>query len=147
MVLVTVVLAMLLVAAVPNFTGTAARLQTEQTAFALAQLFRYAHERAVTQGEPIAWVWDPDARQARLEIDPIEGEPLPLEERGTHRRVASEAIDVALTRDEVPVERVTFFPDGTSEAATLVVSHRGRAYTVTVHATTSRVTLTDGSGS
>src|SRR3989338_7437801 len=65
-ILVAVVLGMLMMVSVPRFQQTAQRLQTEQTAFALTQLLRYAHERAVAQGDEIIWVWDPETRQAHL---------------------------------------------------------------------------------
>ena len=141
-VLVTLVLALLLTAAVPRFAQTAQRLQTEQTAFALAQLLRYAHERAVVQGRPMVWVWDEPSRRARVASVDETGQRQWLTEHVSRSRPVRDDIEVTLAREGAEVDAVTFFPDGTSDAATLRVVHRPFSYTVTVDATTSQPSLT-----
>jgi type II secretion system protein H len=140
-ILVAMVLGLLLTASVPRFAQTAQRLRTEQTAFALTQLLRYAHERAVIQGSPMAWVWDAQARRARVAKVEEDGQRQWLTEHVSRSRPVREDIAVALVRDGAEVEAVAFFPDGTSEPATLHVAHRPFSYTVTVDATTSQPVL------
>ena len=142
--MVTVVLGMLMMATVPRFQQTAQRLQTEQTAFALTQLLRYAHERAVAQGATIVWVWDADARQAHLESAQDGGEPQPLRDHVARSRPVREGITVTLTRGGAEVYDVTFSPDGTSEPSTLQITHHTFNYTVTIDAATGQSTLTSG---
>ena len=139
--LVAVVLALLLTASVPRFQQTAQRLQTEQTAFALTQLLRYAHERAVAQGNPIVWVWDGAGRRARVASVGDDGERQWLNEHVARSRPVREEITVTLAREGAEVGDVTFFPDGTSQPATLQVAYRAFTYTVTVDAATSQVIL------
>ena len=140
-ILVAVVLGLLLTASVPRFQQTAQRLQTEQTAFALTQLLRYAHERAVAQGDAIVWVWDAEARQAHLELIQDDGEPEPLNEHVARSRPIRGDIAVSLVREGSEVDTVTFSPDGTSEPAMLQVSQLPFSYTVTVDAATSQPVL------
>ena len=137
-ILVAVVLGLLLTAAVPRFQQTAQRLQTEQTAFALTQLLRYAHERAVAQGDAIVWVWDVQARQAHLESVGDNDERYPINEHVARSRPIHGDITVSLVREGSEVDTVTFSPDGTSEPATLQVSQPPFSYTVTVDASTSQ---------
>ena len=140
-VLVTIVLGLLLTASVPRFQQTAQRLHTEQTAFALTQLLRYAHERAVAQGNAIAWVWDAAGRRARLASVGDGGERQWLNEHVARSQPIRSDSVVSLVRQGGEVDAVTFFPDGTSEPATLQVAYRAFSYTVTVDATTSQAIL------
>ena|SRR3989338_8355195 len=137
-ILVAVVLGLLLTAAVPRFQQTAQRLQTEQTAFALTQLLRYAHERAVAQGDAMVWVWDAEARQAYLESVQGDNPPQRIKENVARSRPIRGNITVSLVREGSEVDTVTFSPDGTSEPATLQVSQPPFSYTVTVDASTSQ---------
>ena len=139
--MVAVVLGILMTASVPRFQQTAQRLQTEQTAFALTQLLRYAHERAVAQGSAIVWVWDANAHRAHLELVRDDGESEPLNEHVARSGSIRGEITVTLARGNLELYAVTFFPDGTSEPATLQIADRAFSYTVTVDAATSQATL------
>ncbi len=142
-VLVAVVIAILLTASVPRFQQTAVRLRREHAAFEIAQLLRYAHERAVAQGRETVWRWDAEARRAVIEqADAVSG-------------VAEEIAKSAALPDEAPVSLtvqgspvacacIRFYPDGTSEPVVLTVGPDPRPYTIAVHETTSHVTLTPG---
>ena len=136
------VLGMLMMASVPRFQQTAQRLQTEQTAFALTQLLRYAHERAVAQGRGVMWVWDETARRARLAFVQDDGQRGEwLSDHVARSRPIHDDIAVTLAREGAEVDAVTFFPDGTSDAATLRVARPPFSYTVTVDAATSQPVL------
>ena len=141
---VTLVLGILLAASVPRFQQTAQRLRAEQAAFELTALLRVAHEQAVAQGGPIVWMWDAEARSARLLLMDETGQLAPLSGRINRSTVFPEEILVSATQDHTPVDRVTFFPDGTSDSAAVAVALRGRVYTITVDATTSQVALSPG---
>jgi len=143
-VLVSVVLSMLLAASIPAFSGTAKRLEMERTAFSLAQLMRYAHARAVTEGREVAWVWDGRERRAQLEALSDAGAWSRLEERGTQSPAVASEITISLSREGRPLDALSFFPDGTSDAATLLILRGEHAYQVTVDATTSQVLLETG---
>lgn len=138
---VTIVLGILLVTAVPKFQQTAQRLRAEQTAFELAQLLRYAHERAVSQGEIIAWVWDSEAQSARLELIQPNGDAAPLAGREARSSALPDGVSVSPTRDETPVDRIRFFPDGTSESSAIAVTLQHESYLITIDATTGYVAL------
>lgn len=152
-VLVTLVLTLLLVEAIPKFDRTFQRLRAEQIAFEFTQLLRYAHERAVSQGEVIVVRWDVQARRAALRL-------LPQPERPDERPDCAQArtplapsvegstvppdISIQMIRENQADDCVSFFPDGTSEPMTLHVAHDALNYTVTVDASTSQVLLSAG---
>ncbi|MBI1992245.1 MAG: hypothetical protein HYS71_03270 [Candidatus Omnitrophica bacterium] len=150
-VLVAALLALLLAGALPRFQATAQRLRAERAAFELAQLCRYAHERAVAQGDVIVLSWDAQGRRARLGSiagqNPREwpadctGEPAPLSP-ALESAVVPDVIAVQVVRDEQEVSCVHFFPDGTSDPTTFHLLQRGSAgYTITVDEPTSQVLL------
>jgi len=144
-VLVAVVLAILLTITVPRFQQAAQRFQMERTAVDLTQLLRYAHERAVAQGEAVAWVWEPESQRARLAII-TDSDYQWLAERQARSERLQEGFSLSLLRDGTqPVEAVTFFPDGTSDAVTVQLASPQDVYTITVDATTSHVALSAGS--
>lgn len=151
--MVTVVLAVLLVAAIPRFQRTFQRLRAEQTAFEFAQLLRYAHERAVSQGGMMVVLWDAQARRAVLRVaaEPVlPDEPPACAEASTPLVPSVESapvpsdISISIVREDQAGECVSFFPDGTSEPATLHIAQGGLDYTVTVDAATSQVRLSIG---
>ena len=148
LVFVMVVLAILLVASLPRFTHTAARLRTEQAAFELTQLLRYAHERAVAGTQQIDWVWDEHERRAHLEFAPdipAQGNaPQRVDEHLTTGSLVPEGVAVGLEREGNAVDRVRFFPDGTSETTAIQVGHDSERYVVNVDAVTSQAILTTG---
>jgi len=137
-------MALLLLVAAPRFQGTAQRLHDEQTAVELMQLLRYARERAVADGRTVNWVWDADAQRARLESVAQDGTLVWLEGRAARSAPVGGGVSVSLRQDGVPAYRVAFFPDGTSDAASLSVIRGDRAYTVTVDAATGQALLSSG---
>ena len=154
LILVSVVLSILLAAAVPRFQQTAQRLRAEQAAFECAQLLRMAHERAIAEGRDIVWVWDPQGRHIQLYRVIITGQEEsvePIDERTA--RSAPLPQSVTLRLDEASTGRcpngleaeaacIRFFSEGTSEATTLTLKIPHAAFVVTVDETTSRVALT-----
>jgi Tfp pilus assembly protein FimT len=143
-ILVAVVLVLLMVAAVPRFQETAQRLRAEQTAFELAQMLRYAHERAVTGGDAVTWVWDEEAGRASLELAAGDGESGLPEASVMRSAPLAAGLSVRVMRDDQPVDHLRFFPDGTSEPAAVSVLRRDRVYTVSVDGATSQVLLSTG---
>jgi Tfp pilus assembly protein FimT len=151
LVVVGVVLVVLLAAIAPRFNRTTQRLQAERTAFELAQLLRYAHGRAVAQGDVIVAAWDPQQRRVQLgAISGAEREQWPADcEAAAAPLVPAResspvpaAVTVSLAREDRVVACVNFFPDGTSEPTTLHLLHEAHDYTVTVDGPTSQVVLT-----
>ena len=149
-ILVAAVLVILLVSTLPRFQETSQRLHVERTAFEVAQLLRYAHGRAVSQGDVIVVTWDGEGRRASLgSLDGTEPaawpidcsrQPLPLSPPLQSTSVP-ETVTVNLVREDRAVTCVNFFPDGTSDPTTLHLIHRALDYIVTVHGPTSYVAL------
>ena len=144
--LVAVILAILAAAAIPRLQQTALRLRVEQAASELAQLLRAAHEQAVASGEEMVWVWDPQASRARVEPAGAEGgEAVPA---GAALRSAALpdgfSVQLALDGEPAACNCVRFFPEGTSEPATLTVGFRTHVMTATVDETTGHVVLVPG---
>jgi Tfp pilus assembly protein FimT len=141
---------MLMMATVPRFQQTAQRLQTEQTAFTLTQHLRYAHERAVAQGDRVVWVWDAQERQAHLEVEVVQSDDSTQRSTITgniaRSRPVRGEITVTLAHEgsEGSDNEVTFYSDGRSQATTLQIAHRTATYTVTIDAATGQSTLTSG---
>ena len=153
LVLVAVVITVLVTAATPQLSRTARRLRVEQTAFELVHLLRAAHEQAVFLGTAMVWAWDAEQRKARVEPDPDpDSDPTPGAEpsAGASEILTGSSVpagmSVQLTRNEAAIECrcVRFFPEGTSEQATLTVNLGDQTYTATVDAITSHVTLIAG---
>ncbi|MBI3321155.1 MAG: hypothetical protein HYZ91_02680 [Candidatus Omnitrophica bacterium] len=148
--MVTVVLALLLIAAVPNLQRTAQRMRVEHVAVALTQLLRAAHEQAVSSAQCVVWIWDEGAQRARIEPETAEGaktaSPPPQVPSAMKSVSVPDGFSIALTRNGARVECgcIRFFPDGTSEPAALSVRFREHALTASVDETTSRVRLAAG---
>ena len=141
LVFVMAILGILLAASAPRFAQTTERLRVERSAFELTQLLRYAHERAVSEGREIVWVWDQGAHRARLEMTQDDGSTQPLGERMAMSLRLPDGISVALLRDGSPVDRVSFLPDGTSQPTILQVIHGKDSYAATIDEATGRVLL------
>ena len=146
-VLVAVILAILLTATVPRFQQTARRLGAERAAFELAQLARFAHERAVAESREMVWVWD--AEHSRVRIEPAEtSEASP--EGGAGDRTESaplpsgSGVSVAVGNQEPNCRCIRFFPEGTAEGATLTVTMDEQTYAVTVDAATGQARVAPG---
>jgi len=141
LILVSIVLAVLIAVAVPGFSKTSRRFQSEQTAFHLAQFLRYARGLAVIEQATIAAAWDEDSRRIYLERL-LESDWVRISGSRTRSDAVSSGITVSLMLEDRPAERVRFFPDGTSERAALFLSHQDYLYTVAIHATTGQASLT-----
>ena len=141
-VLVAVTLIVLLGASVPRFQQTIQRLRVERGAFELMQLLRLAHARAVTGSREVRWVWDEQARRARVEPQ----DEAAAGERAVESAPLVEGVEVAVLQDDAPVSCrcVKFFPEGTSEPVVLTLGFRAWRYTLTVDETTGSVSLTTG---
>ena len=160
-ILVSVLVGILLVAAVPKFAQTSERLRVEHLTFEFAQLLRYAHERAVAQGQTVVWAWNPAARRAQL-YDVVESDSriasAAIDERVARSAALPEGITLRFERapddvegsvqcpDGVPTDAdcVHFFPDGTSDPTTLMLGLRELTYTVSVDGTTGQVVPSPG---
>lgn len=144
LILVTLVMVILLAASLPAFSHSAARMRVERTAFSMAQLFRYARERAVSQSQTILWVWSPESRTVKLEQLSEGGARAALTGRFVESEAVAQDVTVSLIRDKDIVETVGFFEDGTSESARLTLTHVQSQYTITVDGSTGQVTLVKG---
>lgn len=140
-IIVGVILAILVAASVPRFQQSAEGLRAQQTALSFQQLFRYAHQRAAFSGTPVVWVWDQEAQRARLAVVDERGESWLTDRAATSRRLAS-GLAVRVTREGASTERITFFPDGTCDPATMEITYRDRVYVVSLNAATSQISVT-----
>lgn len=136
--LVTVVMAVLLLAVLPRFQQTVQRMRVERTAFALAQLVRVARARAVAGEAPVVWVWEAQERRVRLARQAPDGAREWLDDTASRSRRIEPDVTVAVTRDDTTAEEITCFPDGTCEAAVIDVVRLPHAYEVSVHAATGQ---------
>lgn len=143
--MVAAALAILLSVSLPRFQQTAQRLRTEQMAFELAQLLRYAHERAVTQGQTITVVWDEQARRLHLEAEDPSGERAPSLGRFSRTGTLPAHVDLRVTQQDRPVTEAALYSDGTSDPLIVFVTSRRSAYTVTLDPATSQVSIAQSS--
>ncbi len=145
LVFVMVMLSILLAATLPRFSQTAQRLRTEQVAFEWAQLLRYAHVRAVAQGQDVVWRWDPTAHRAYLETLQ-DGQMARLRERSAQSALLTAEASVSVMQADQPVDCncVRFFPNGTSEPSTVTLTFRGNPYTIHVDEATGQACLASG---
>ena len=147
LVLVTVVLAILLVAIAPQFQQTAQRMRIEQSGFEFAQLLRYAHALAVSEGREAVWRWDANARRARVGLDGAGEDARDASSIPAGRLSQSapllEGASVRLARDGAGVacECVRFFPDGTGEPTCVYLSLRDQQVMIQVKGATSEILL------
>ncbi len=145
-VLVSVLVSLLLLATIPRFQRTAQRLRLERSVFELAQLLRSAHAQAVSEGSEHVLVWEDESRRAHLEKVPEEGAPVRLEGRAAASAPLLEGAVVEIAQDgsRVACECVRFFPDGTSDPATVTVQLDERIYRMMIDGTTSQVAVAAG---
>ena len=142
LIFVTVVLGLLLAAAIPRMQQGWVSFQTEQAAFELAQTLRVARVVAITQSQPVIWTWDAQTRQVALGGPTQDDTITPLAGRaGRPYRVAS-PISLTIKSEGAPNSRLQCFPDGTCDAASIVLSNRTASrYCVTVDGSTGRVVV------
>ena len=148
--LVAALLVVLLAAVVPKLQQTAQRLRAEGAAFELAHVLRYAHGRAVAQGDVLVASWDVEAHRLRLRaVDgrdpqswprqcPVDAVPVAP---SADSAIIPASIAVTLARQDQPASCVMFFPDGTSQPTTVHVTHHGRDYAIAIDPSTSDVQL------
>ena len=139
--LVVMILGLLLTLSIPRLHATAQRLRVEQAAFELAQLLRLAHEYAVADGREMVWVWEPSARRAHVESS---GEaPTSAREVVLTGATIPDPIAVRLDRRDGRGECdcVRFFPEGTSESASVSIGMDSSLYIATVDEATGQVLL------
>jgi Tfp pilus assembly protein FimT len=134
--LVAVTLAVLLVSAVPHVRRGAANMQTERTAFQVAQMLRTARAVAISEGCAVDWVVgrDHNAQRVSLELDDstCAGKTIPT------RMARTMVVPPPITVN--PIDRVRFSPDGTSQSTTIVVTDDTiPRYHITVDGSTSLV--------
>ena len=148
--LVIVTMGIVLLAATPRLQQTAQRLRAEQASTELTQLMRVAHEQAVSSGQEAVWIWDASSHRARIEsLSEESGEPdgmVPSSAIITQTTPIPDGISIDVTRTQEPLDCrcVHFFPDGTSEKATLTIRLSEHAFTATVDDATGQVLLSSG---
>lgn len=152
LVLVTLTLVVLIATAVPNAQRGWETLQTERTAFTVAQMLRAAHTLAVTQSRPTTWTWNAQAHQVSLVI-PSAGASTAPSTTGTPsipdrlQRPRDLPFEVLVTvqhgrgsSSEASADSLVFFPDGTSQPATLLIGEPASPrYRIEVNGATSQV--------
>ena len=144
LVIVSVVIAILLAASVPRFQQTANRLRTEQLAYELVQTLHYARQRAMAEDRVIGWVWDSNLRQVRLDSMGDGQNIEALDDPWVQRVKVPGGLTIRLEWEDLPLERIQFFPDGTSDPAVLEVIPQdkpGSVYTITVEPATGQATF------
>jgi len=142
LIFVTLVLGLLLVSAVPRMRLGWTSLVTERTTFDLAQTLRSARTLAVNQAQPIEWAWDPEARRVNLNALQADGSAVPIPGRLGHSHAVPEQITLSVMQDGESVERVNFFPDGTSQTTTLLIGQTSAPrYQISLDGSTSHVTV------
>ncbi len=145
--LVTTVLVILLAVLMPRFHDVTLRLRLEHSAFEIAHLLRYSHERAVAEQAEIAAQWDAQQRKVRIVSAAQEPGTLPEpSQRFLQSRPLPAGTDVKIETDgqAAACGCVRFFADGTSEPSVVTVSLSSKAYTISVNATTAQVSIQSG---
>jgi prepilin-type N-terminal cleavage/methylation domain-containing protein len=140
LVFVAIVLGVVTVSIMPRFQSRWQRLQEERSAFAVAQSLRAARSLAVSRSQPMAWVLDAEA--GRMWIEQDDGSAKRVAGRlGSSKRLP-EAVTIQAVQDDKSVERIRFFPDGTTEATTLLIGTAQQPhYRIAVDAVTGQVTI------
>jgi type II secretion system protein H len=150
-ILVTILLAILLTTAMPKFQQTAQRLRLEQGTFELAQLLRYARERAIAEGRTMIWAWDHEARQASVQPEAEDGGDGAAAEdqdavRWTRsgRLPAGSAVAVAVGEVLVDCACIRFFADGTADPVEVAIVDGMLRLAITVKGPTGEVRVATG---
>lgn len=167
----TLVLAVLVVAAVAVLPGMPAFMRSQQlraTAARLADMARYAGDWSVLHERTVALSFDEEAREFVLEVVQENPEEMPLamplpEGESVEIQTESEpVIEAAWQRLPLPEhveftggekgegerlepgEAILFYPDGRSEDAILVIASGEQRYTVRISRRRGRVTVEKG---
>ena len=142
LVFVALILGLLLASVLPRVQQSWAGLQAERTAFELAQSLRTARTLAVAQGRPVEWHWDAEARRVSLKTAGADGTSESVTGRLGRPRTIPDQVTLTVLQDEQGVAHVNFFPDGTSEPTTLLISDAtSPRHQITVDETTSQVVV------
>ena len=151
-VLIAAIISILLAASLPRFQRTAQRLRLEQSAFALAQALRFAHELSVTDGAEVVWAWRGGEQADRIWERGEADEPW-RDRSPSARATLTGGVSLAVDPAEFPLgcpeplassACIHFFPDGTSEPTTVTLRLDAHTYRVTVDGTTSDALLFAG---
>lgn len=137
---VVIVIGIVIAAVVPNLGGTASRRRVESAAWQISDLLDYCYNSSLATGRVFAFVVSPDrkafdivAERGATEDEQAEGLTGPFYESikmpGLDVRSFPEGIvladvrtfDESLLFDEEETIRIFFFPDGTTEFATLLL--------------------------
>ena len=142
LVFVAIVMGMLMASTAPQMRRHWTRLQAEQAAFHVAQTLRTARALAVAQGQTVVWRLDASLHRVTLGMQADDGAIGPIGGRVGQGRVVADPIRVSVECDRETEDRVRFFPDGTSEAAMVLISEAAVArYQIAINDTTGHVTL------
>ena len=144
---VALTLGLLVGLAAPRLRQSWVSFQTERTAFNIAQSLRAARTLAVTESQPVDWLWDQASRQFCLGSPEIADCAHPnRSDRFGHSHRLEPFLQLTITREDAgehePISRISFWPNGTSQATTILVSHEARArYQLTVESATGQVAV------
>ena len=139
-----IVLAVVTVSAMPRFRARWQRVQEERAAFSLAQSLRTARSLAAAHSRSTAWVWDAQARRMWIGQAQDDGSTEPVAGRLGAPQALPQDVAVQALQAGQPVERIVFLPDGTAQAATVMIGADPEHphYAVAVEAATGQVTVT-----
>lgn len=142
LIFVTVVLGLLLAAAIPRMQQGWVTFQTEQAAFELAQTLRIARVLAITQSQPVIWTWNAQTRQVALGRPAQDDTLAPLAGRAGRPYLLARPMSLTIEPEGTPNARFQFFPDGTCDAASIMLSNRlASHYCIAVDGSTGRVVV------
>jgi Tfp pilus assembly protein FimT len=143
-IVVSVVMAIVLCAALPHFSRTAQRLGMERSAADLAHVLRYAHARAVSQSQTIQARLNAKARRVELSVVGLDGSETQVDDRFGASQTVPNSADLQMAGLDGPISEIRFFADGTAQEAVLWIDFGVTRYTVRVDGATSQVVSTSG---
>ncbi len=142
LVFITLILGILMLAALPRMQHGWSHLQTERTAFQLAQSLRAARVLAIAQGVPVQWKWDADARTVQLFTQQADGSLVEIPGHLGHLSIPAKGVPVSVLQDGQPVETVMFLADGTTHTTTVLLgASAAPSFTIALDGSTSQVAV------
>ena len=131
-----------MIAALPRMQHGWSRLQTEQTAFRIAQSFRAARALAIAQGLPIHWTWNADTHVVQLLTEQPDGSLVKVPGRLGHVNIPAKSVPVAVLQHNQPVDTVHFLPNGTSDTADVLLgAPAAPVFTIALDGSTGHVAV------